>query len=142
MFLRYSKNPHFGKSVLDKGPVELATRWLQTIEKMISQRLIVFVNENGGMFATKSIKSIELLGAIHSEKMAFPPRYESIANRKIDIQRWYGGTHFYLQCQDKLVFSKEKYDSLSEARDEAELYALPQNIRLSDAAFFYQHEGD
>ena len=142
MFLRYSRNPHFKDGVLDKGPIELATRWLQTIEKLLGRGLPVYVNENGGMFALNGSRLPEPIGVVYSNRMAFPPSRKAIANRKIDIHKWYGGTHFYLQCQDKMVFSQEKFNTISEARTEAELYALPENIRLCASDFQYNREGD
>jgi hypothetical protein len=143
MFKRFNANPHMDKAMLNKGPVELASRWLQTIEKFMAERLVVFVNENGGMFANKRARHVvDPICVVESETLRFPPTQESIARRKIDIHKWYGGTHYYLQCQDKLLFSKEKFNTIGEARFEAELYALPENIRLCASEFQYTHEGD
>jgi hypothetical protein len=138
MFKRFDQNPHYK----GEGAVALGAKWLQTIERFLASGKKVYVNQNGGMFAGNGKIPQEPMAVLHCNTLAFPPSQESIGNRKIDIKKWWGGTHYYLECRDKIIFSKEKFNTIDEARFEAEIYALPENIRLVAADHTYTHEGD
>jgi hypothetical protein len=83
--------------------------------------------------------TFDIIEVFETPQLCFPEN--KIAKRKITISRWFGGDHFYLQGQDKVIFSREKFDTLDEAMREAGAYALEENINVAVAQFIYTSEG-
>jgi hypothetical protein len=142
LFLKFLHNPHFEKAYFGRTAIELASKWCETAEKFFRMQGSFIVNQNGGIAVCKP-KHLDIIEVFETPQLCFPEN--KIEKRRITISRWYGGKHWYLQCQDKVIFEQEKYDLLDDAMAEARKYALEANIHVADSyehEHFYMKEGD
>jgi len=137
LFLKFLENPHFEKAYPGQSAVTLAQKWLTTAEMIFNRKVGLVVNRAGGMMNWS--KHLDVIETRECEGLRFPAN--DIEKRKITVSRWFGGEHFYLQCDHQVVFSQPKFDLLDDAMREARAYALEENITVADAKFIYTSEG-
>lgn len=103
--LRVQRDPHLQKDGVDSyhNPIQLATGWIQTVEKMLSAGEIVLVNSCGGVLPRDGIK---ILAEMECKKLDWP---EYWPDEVITIARWPRGHHYYLSSNKNRIFSPEKF---------------------------------
>lgn len=140
LFLKFLHNPHFEQCYHGRTAVELASKWCVTAEKFFRMHGRFLVNQNGGICTPSTMQHLDIIDDLESPMLCYPEN--KIEKRRITMSRWYGGTHWYLQCEDKVIFSQEKFNLFDDAMREARKYALEENIHVADCQHEYTKEGD
>lgn len=126
-FCKFAMDPHL---TMEKcpgfyGPVALAGKWLETVEKYLLQWDTIVVNSGGGLLTLADVK---VLSTVESETMSWPDIYE---DEVVTISRWSEGLHFYLSSNKDRIFSPGKYNTYEDALKAAKKYT--ENIRTKDS---------
>jgi hypothetical protein len=130
---RHFFNQHTGEPTSDMAkifhPSVLSGFWITTALDLFNKYGEIFIGKSGQMFPARPDSFI-----IHSEKsspvMEFP---KTDVNEYITILQWAGGKHFYLESSIGRIFSKPKYNTFSEAYDEAVKIVDPSKITTDSA---------
>lgn len=138
MFLKFHHNPHlYNQKTWEPlnaesefyNPVKLSAGWLQTAMNGLKQFGVIYIGTAHGVLFGENI---EVLEERASEKFEWPT--DSKEGVTITVSSWPDGKHYYLTASNNQVFSKPKFDTLSQAMCEARKYAFENNIRVKEIA--------
>jgi len=134
-------NAFNGKFALSDSKVHEAvyTKFHANKIKYILNGMVLLFNINGGFCVLNN--TFQILDTIETEKFEFPVLNEN--PEKIIIHQWRGGKHWYLTSDRKREFETPKFNSLSNAYNEALKFTTIENISKEESKMYmYLHDGD
>lgn len=136
--VKFGYNPHYfnqhtGEPAFDYAnffhPTILSGRWILSALDFLEKYETIFIGNKGQMFPANPSTFI-----LHSEKSSPVLAFPTIDPKEyITIAMWKDGKHFYLESSIGRVFSKAKYDTITDANTEASRYVDKKRIRYNSS---------